>query len=92
MLSESKVNALTNKILTELLNRKLIIPKVDETTIRKEIKRTIQTELEIIRDIDASVRKKLQSFSKKSIIEGSMEWEVLYKKMYTEEEKRRGIK
>lgn len=92
MLSEEKVNVLTNRVLSELLTRKLITPKEEETLLRKEIKKTILNELDILREIDASVKKKLQSFSKKSLVEGSMEWEVLYKKLYAEEEQRRGIK
>lgn len=92
MLSEDKINVLTNRVLSELLKRKLIIPKEEETLLRKEIKRTILCELDIIKEIDVSVRKKLQSFTKKNLVEGSMEWEVLYKKLYSEEEQKRGIR
>ncbi len=92
MLSEDKINVLTNRVLSELLKRKLIIPKEDETLLRKEIKRTILCELDILKEIDVSVRKKLQSFTKKSLVEGSIEWEVLYKKLYSEEEQKRGIR
>lgn len=91
MLSETKINVLTNKLLNELINKKLIKPKEDITTLRKEIKRTIINELKIGEDIDIAIRKKLQSFSRK-IVEGSVEWDVLYKKLYEEEEIRRGIK
>lgn len=92
MLSEDKINVLTNRVLSELLKRKLIIPKEEETLLRKEIKRTILCELDILKEIDVSVRKKLQSFTKKNLVEGSMEWEVLYKKLYSEEEQKRGIR
>lgn len=92
MLSEDKINVLTNRVLSELLKRKLIIPKGEETLLRKEIKRTILSELDILKEIDVSVRKKLQSFTKKNLVEGSMEWEVLYKKLYSEEEQKRGIR
>lgn len=91
MLSETKINVLTNKLLNELINKKLIKPKEDITILRKEIKRTIINELKIGEDIDIAIRKKLQSFSRK-IVEGSVEWDVLYKKLYEEEEIRRGIK
>jgi hypothetical protein len=61
----------------------------EEASIRREIKRTIVGELKIGEEIDQMVRKKLQSFSKK-LIEGSSEWEVLYRKYYREEEIKKG--
>jgi hypothetical protein len=39
--------------------------------------------------LDGAVRRKLESYSRK-IIEGSPEWELLYKKFYHEEEIKRG--
>jgi len=61
----------------------------EEASIRREIKRTIVGELKIGEEIDQIVRKKLLSLSKK-LIEGSSEWEVLYKKYYREEEIKKG--
>lgn len=89
MLSDNKVNVLTNKLLKELINSKLIIPKEDEIVLRKEIKRTIINELQIGEDIDSVVKRKLQSFSRK-LVEGSVEWDIIYRKLYGEEEIRRG--
>lgn len=89
MLSDNKVNVLTNKLLKELISSKLIIPKEDETILRKEIKRTIINELQIGEEIDSVVKRKLQSFSRK-LVEGSVEWDIIYKKFYGEEEIRRG--
>jgi hypothetical protein len=63
--------------------------KEDDGLLRREIKRTIMGELKIGEDIDEAVRRKLQSFSKK-LVEGSPEWEVLYKKYYEEEEVKKG--
>ncbi len=91
MLSDNKINVITNRLLKELIDKQLIIPKEDKTILRKEIKKTILNQLKIGEEIDISVRRKLQSFSKK-LIEGSVEWDVLYKKMYGEEEIKRGIK
>lgn len=91
MLSDNKINVLTNRLLKDLISSKLILPKEDETVLRKEIKRTIVNELKIGEEIDSIVRRKLQSFSRK-LVEGSVEWDVLYKKMYEEEEIKRGIR
>lgn len=89
MFSDDKVTHLTYIVLKGLMDKGLVVLKEDDGLIRREIKRTIINELKIGEDIDASVRRKLQSFSKK-LVEGSPEWEVLYKKFFEEEEVRKG--
>jgi hypothetical protein len=89
MLSDDKITHTTHIILKGLLDRGLIKLKEDDGIVRREIKRTIINELKIGEDIDSVVRKKIQSFSKRPV-EGSPEWEILYKKFFEEEEKRRG--
>jgi hypothetical protein len=89
MLSEDKVSHLSHVLLKNLLGQKLLELNEDEGAIRREIKRTIVSELKIGEEIDEVVRKKLQSFSKK-VIEGSPEWEVMYRKFFREEEIKRG--
>lgn len=89
MLSDNKINVLTNRLLQELIGNKLIIPKQDEILLRKEIKKTILDELKKGERIDAIVKSKLQSLSRK-LVEGSIEWDILYKKLYEEEELKQG--
>lgn len=89
MLSEDKISHLSHVLLKELNSQKLVELIEDEAAIRREIKRTIVSELRIGEEIDEIVRRKLQSFSKK-LIEGTPEWEVLYKKFFREEEMKRG--
>ncbi len=89
MLSDEKITHLTHILLKGLISKGLISLKDEESQIRKEIKRTIISELKIGEDIDIAVRKKLQSFSKK-LTEGSPEWEILYKKFFDEERLKRG--
>jgi hypothetical protein len=48
--------------------------------VRTEIKRTIIAELKIREDMDAVIRRKLQSFSKKIVEEVPVE--ILYRKYY----------
>jgi hypothetical protein len=88
MLSEDKISHLSHVLLKGLTERKLVLVE-DEGKARAEIKRTVISELKIGEQMDSVVRKKLQSFSKK-MIEGSPEWEILYKKFYREEEIKRG--
>lgn len=89
MLSDDKITQMTHMVLKGLMGRGLITLKEDDGLIRREIKRTIINELKIGEDIDVAVRRKLQSLSKK-LVEGSSEWEVLYRKFFEEEEVRRG--
>ncbi len=89
MLSEDKISHLSHVLLKGLIERNLIEPIDEEGKIRAEIKRTIISELKIGEDINDVVRKKLLSFSKK-IAEGSPEWDVLYRKFFREEERKKG--
>ena len=90
MLSDEKVSHLTHVLFKGLTDRELIELVAEEGKVRREVKRSIVSFLKVGEEIDLSVRKKLQSFSRK-IIEGSPEWEVLYKKFYREEAAKRGL-
>jgi hypothetical protein len=89
MLSDDKITHTTHMLLKGLLEKGLIILKEDDSLLRREIKRTIINELKIGEDIDAEVKKKLQSYTKK-LVEGSPEWEILYKKFFEEEDAKKG--
>jgi hypothetical protein len=88
-LSDDKITHTTHVLLKGLLQEGFIVPKGEESEIRREIKRVFTTELKLGAEIDAAVRAKIDTLSKKPI-EGSPEWDVMYKKYYEEEENRRG--
>jgi hypothetical protein len=89
-LSDEKISHLSHVLLKGLMDRSLVELKDEEGKVRREIKRSTVSFLKVSEDIDSSVKKKLQSFSRK-IIEGSPEWEVLYKKFYKEEAAKKGL-
>jgi hypothetical protein len=89
MLSDDKISHLSHVLLKGLIEQQLLGPVEDEPAARREIKRIVVAELRVGEEIDETVRKKLQSFSRK-VIEGSPEWEVMYKKFFKEEEIKRG--
>lgn len=91
MLSDDKISHTTHMLLKGLIDNKLINLKADDSELRREIKRTIISELKVGEDMHEVVTKKLLSFSRK-LAEGSPEWDVLYRKFYEEEEARRGRK
>jgi hypothetical protein len=89
MLSEDKISHLSHVLLKGLMGKGIISITGEEGKVRAEIKRTIVSELKIGEEMDFAVRKKIQSFSKK-VVEGSPEWDILYKKFFREEEVKRG--
>ncbi|MDA8086182.1 MAG: DUF507 family protein [Nitrospiraceae bacterium] len=89
MLSDEKITHLSHVLLKGLLEKKLVALKGDEAAARKIIKRVLAAEVKAGEQIDAVVKKKLESYSRK-IVEGSPEWEILYRKFYQEEENKRG--
>ena len=89
MLSDEKVTHLSHVLLKGLLEKDLVKLKDSEAAARKVIKRVINAELQEGQAIDVAVRRKLESYSRK-IVEGSPEWEVLYRKFYQEEETKKG--
>lgn len=90
MLSEDKVSHLSHVILLAVKNSPLVQVKTEDGRILKEIKGVLASELGQEQDIDRKVRAKLGSYSR-GIVEGSPEWEVLYRKTF-EEESRKHVK
>ncbi len=62
----------------------------DRDTIRQKVVQILQDLLKEEEAMDTEVRKKISS-QKKEILEGSEEWDVLYRKYYAEEMRRMGI-
>ena len=63
----------------------------DRTTIRQSVVDIIMALLKEEEQVDAQVRQKIASQKKKEIVEGSEEWDLLYRKYYSEELRRMGI-
>jgi len=62
----------------------------DRDTIRQKTVQILQELLKEEEAVDAEIRKKISS-QKKEVLEGSEEWDVLYRKYYAEEMRRMGI-
>jgi hypothetical protein len=87
MLSEDKVSHLSHVILAAVKKSPLVQVKSEDARILKEIKRVLASELAQEQEIDRKVRAKLGSYSR-GIIEGSPEWDVLYRKTFEEESRK----
>lgn len=90
MLSEDKVSHLSHVILNEVKRHAAVKVTGDDERVLKAIKRVLADELAQEEAIDRKVRAKLSTYSR-GLVEGSTEWEVLYRKTF-EEEKRRQVK
>lgn len=83
-LSREKVLRLSHLVLHALNNDDGVEFFADVQEIRGDIVGLIEGELRTDEAIDALVRRKIES-QKRAIIEGSDEWEVLYRKYYEDE-------
>ena len=88
LLSREKINHLSKLIVNGLEKEDAVDLLVEQNDVRLQIVRIITDELKIDDIVDEEVRKVLNSYSKK-LKEGSSEWEVLYRKHYEEEMKKR---
>ena len=62
----------------------------DRNTIRLEVRKILEDLLNQEEKIDLSARAKIES-QKRTILEGSQEWDILYRKYYNEEVKKLGM-
>jgi Uncharacterized protein conserved in bacteria len=90
MLTEDKVSHLSHVILTTMKKAPGVRLKRTDEQVLKEIKKVLADELAQEQRIDRTVRAKLASYSR-GLVEGSAEWDVLYRKTF-EEETRKQVK
>ncbi|MBI3354828.1 MAG: DUF507 family protein [Nitrospirae bacterium] len=88
ILSDDKINHISHLLIEGIKKERLANLIADEVIALREIKKIILTELKMDDEIDAMVRKKLESYSRK-IVEKSPEWDVLYQKFFKEELKKK---
>jgi hypothetical protein len=82
--SREKALRLSHQVLKYLNQDDSVEFFADPQEIRQEIFRMIVAEMKTDEAIDAAVRRKIES-QKRTIPEGSGEWDVLYRKYYEEE-------
>ncbi len=89
-LSRDKVNRVAHVVADALAEMSEVDFVEDRNSIRLEIRRLIEEVLNQEAKIDAAARQKIES-QKRTILEGSQEWDILYRKYYNEEVKKLGI-
>jgi hypothetical protein len=89
-LNRDKLNKLAHTVADTLAEIEEVGFLEDRNTIRQEARKALEDLLTDEAKIDAAARNKIAN-QKKQILEGSQEWEILYRKYYNDEVKKLGI-
>jgi len=89
-ISREKIVRLSHQITEVLVGSDDVEFLDDRDTIRQHVVSILTATLREEEKADMEVRKRITS-QKKEILEGSEEWDVLYRKYYSEELRRMGI-
>ncbi|PID57201.1 hypothetical protein CSB45_08205 [candidate division KSB3 bacterium] len=88
-LSHDKIMHLSHLLADALYHTDLLTCLVEKNSLRKEIADTMLEDLHVEDEVDQEVRQILHSY-KRSIQEGSREWDVMYHKTFEDQMKKRG--
>jgi hypothetical protein len=88
--SRDKSNKVAHVVTDALAEMSEVDFVEDRNTIRLEVRRLLEELLNQEAKIDQTARQKIES-QKRTILEGSQEWDILYRKYYQEEVKKLGV-
>ena len=89
-ITRDKLNKLAHTVADTLAETDEAEFLEDRNTIRQEARKALENLLVEEMRIDKAARQKIES-QRKVILEGSQEWDILYRKYYTDEVKKLGI-
>ncbi len=88
--SRDKVNKVAHTLTDALADAPEVEFLEDRNTIRLEVRKILEALLNQEEKIDLAAKHKIEN-QKKTILEGSQEWDILYRKYYNEEVKKLGM-
>jgi uncharacterized protein len=88
--SRDKVNKVAHMVTDALAEMDDLDFIEDRNTIRLEVRKIMEEVLNQEEKIDQAARHKIEN-QKRTILEGSQEWDILYRKYYNEEVKKLGM-
>ena len=88
--SRDKVNKVAHTVTDALAEMDQLDFVEDRNTIRLEVRKILEELLNKEEKIDQAARQKIES-QKRTILEGSQEWDILYRKYYQEEVRKLGM-
>ena len=89
-LSRDKVNKVAHSLTDALAEMDEVDFVEDRNTLRLEVRKILEELLNHEERIDQAARHKIEN-QKRTILEGSQEWDILYRKYYNEEVKKLGM-
>ncbi len=89
-ISRDKLNKLAHVVADTLADIEAVEFLEDRNTIRQEARKALEKLLTEELRIDQAARLKISS-QRKIILEGSQEWDILYRKYYNDEVKKLGL-
>ena len=89
-ISRDKLNKLAHVVADTLADLDDVEFLEDRNTVRQEARKALEKLLTEELRIDQAARLKISS-QRKIILEGSQEWDILYRKYYNDEVKRLGL-
>ena len=89
-ISRDKLNKLAHTVADTLAEIDEVGFMEDRNTIRQEARKILEVVLTEEAKIDTAARLKIAN-QRKIILEGSQEWEILYRKYYNDEVRKLGI-
>ena len=89
-LSRDKSNKVAHVVSDALAEMPEVDFVEDRNTIRLEVRKILEDLLNQEEKIDQAARHKIEN-QKRTILEGSQEWDILYREYYNEEVKKLGI-
>jgi uncharacterized protein len=89
-LSRDKVNKVAHGLTDALAGMDEVDFVEDRNTLRLEVRKILEDLLNHEEKIDQAARHKIEN-QKRTILEGSQEWDILYRKYYNEEVKKLGM-
>ena len=88
--SRDKVNKVAHVVTDALAEMSEVEFLEDRNTLRLEVRKILEDLLNQEEKIDQAARHKIDN-QKRTILEGSQEWDILYRKYYSEEVKKLGM-
>ena len=87
---EERYNALSHKIMDELIDTSIINFKVSEMMVKNVIFKSINSYARGYKEIENSIIERIKNYKKK-IIEDSEEYNLMFSKMFEEELRKQGF-
>ena len=90
LLSDEKQMHLAHVIVESVQGMSQTTVKGDQAQALREVKRVIAEHMKAEEELEQKVRSRLESYSR-PVPEGSQEWDILYRKTYEEELRKRKL-